>query len=108
MPANVEDAVINMAVDFPTYGHERAAKGLRKRGIILSGGGVRSIWLRNDLENFKKRLRALEAKVANDGIVLNDVQLAALKKAKNKREATGEIETMHLHRILTTWVISKA
>lgn len=73
VPANVEDAVINMAVDFPTYGHERAANGLRKRGIILSGGGVRSIWLRNDLENFKKRLRALEAKVANDGIVLNDV-----------------------------------
>jgi len=94
VPANVEDAVINMAVDFPAYGHERAANELRKRGIILSGGGVRSIWLRNDLENFKKRLRALEAKVANDGIVLNDVQLAALEKAKNKREATGEIETM--------------
>jgi hypothetical protein len=35
----------------------------------------------------------LEAKVANDGIVLNDVQLAALEKAKNKREATGEIVT---------------
>ena len=95
VPANVEDAVINMAVDFPAYGHERATNELRKRGIILSGGGVRSIWLRNDLENFKKRLRALEAKVANDGIVLNDVQLAALEKAKNKREATGEIETMH-------------
>ncbi len=61
--ANVEDAVINMAVDFPVYGHERDANGLRKRGIILSGGGVRSIWLRKDLENFKKRLRNLEAKV---------------------------------------------
>ena len=46
--ANVEDAVINMAVDFPAYRHERAANELRKRGIILSGGGVRSIWLRND------------------------------------------------------------
>jgi len=55
-----------------------------KRGIILSGGGVRSIWLRNDLENFKKRLRALEAKVANDGIVLNDVQLAALEKGNKQ------------------------
>lgn len=40
VPANVEDAVINMAVDFPAYGHERAANELRKRGIILSGGGV--------------------------------------------------------------------
>ena len=37
----------------------------------------------------------MEAKVANDGIVLNNLQLAALEKAKNKREATGEIETMH-------------
>ena len=52
-----------MAVDFPVYGHERDANELQKRGIILSGGGVRSIWLRKDLENFKKRLRTLEAKV---------------------------------------------
>jgi hypothetical protein len=95
VPANVEDAIINIAIDFPAYGHERAANELRKQGIIISGGGVRSVWLRNDLENFKKRLKALEVKVASDGIVLNDVQLAALEKAKNKREATGEIETMH-------------
>ena len=63
MPANVEDAVINMAVDFPVYGHEKNANELRKRGIILPGGGIRTMWLPNDLENFKKRLRNLEAKV---------------------------------------------
>lgn len=95
VPANIEDAVVNIAVEFPAFGQERTANELRKQGIIISGGGVRSVWIRHDLENFKKRLKALEAKVANDGIILTDMQLAALEKAKNKREATGEIETMH-------------
>lgn len=95
VPANIEDSIVNIAVEFPAYGQERTANELRKRGIIISGGGVRSVWLRNNLENFKKRLKALEAKVANDGIILSDAQLNALEKVKNKREATGEIETIH-------------
>ncbi|CEO17065.1 hypothetical protein RMONA_03340 [Rickettsia monacensis] len=95
MPANIEDAVVNIAVEFPAFGQERAANELRKSGIITSGGGVRSVWLRHDLESFKKRLKALETKVANDGIVLSDNQLAVLEKVKNQREASGEIETMH-------------
>lgn len=94
-PSSVEDAVVNIAVDFPAYGQERAANELRRSGVIISSGGVRSVWMRHDLESFKKRLKALEAKVANDGIILSDNQLAALEKAKNKREAIGEIETMH-------------
>jgi hypothetical protein len=93
--ANIEDAVVNIAVEYPAYGQERTANELRKRGIIISGGGVRSVWIRNDLENFSKRLKALEAKVANDGIILSENQLTPLEKVKNKREACGEIETMH-------------
>ena len=95
VPANIEDAVVNIAVEYPAYGQERTANELRKRGIIISGGGVRSVWIRHDLENFSKRLKALEAKVASDGIILSDNQLAAIEKVKNKREACGEIETMH-------------
>ncbi|CEO16759.1 hypothetical protein RMONA_01750 [Rickettsia monacensis] len=60
VPANIEDAVVNIAVEFPAFGQERAANELRKSGIIISGGGVRSVWLRHDLESFKKRLKALE------------------------------------------------
>nr|CDI29761.1 hypothetical protein RMONA_5595 [Rickettsia monacensis IrR/Munich] len=82
VPANIEDAVVNIAVEFPAFGQERAANELRKSGIIISGGGVRSVWLRHDLESFKKRLKALETKVANDGIVLSDNQLAVLEKVK--------------------------
>ena len=63
--------------------------------MFVSGSGVRSIWLRHNLENFKKRLAALEEKVANDGIILSDAQVAALEKKKHDDEACGEIETAH-------------
>jgi len=93
--ASVEKAAVEMAIDFPAYGQLRASNELKRVGIIVSPGGVRSIWLRNDLNNFKKRLMALEAKVAQDGILLTESQLQALEKQKSTKEAHGEIETHH-------------
>jgi len=92
---SVEQAVIAYAVDFPAHGQHRTSNELRKKGVFVSGSGVRSIWLRHDLENFKKRLKALEAKVARDGIQLTDEQIAALERKKHDDEACGEIETAH-------------
>lgn len=91
----IEDAVKTYAIDYPAHGQHRTSNELRKLGIFVSGSGVRSIWLRHDLENFKKRLKALEAKVASEGILLNDAQVAALEKKKDDDEACGEIETAH-------------
>lgn len=91
----VEEAVIAYAVDFPAHGQHRASNELRKRGTFVSGSGVRSIWVRHQLANFKDRLKALEAKVAAEGVILTETQVAALEKKKHDDEACGEIETVH-------------
>jgi hypothetical protein len=43
-----------MAYEFPAYGQYRVANQLRLQGIMVSGIGVRSIWLRHDLQSSKK------------------------------------------------------
>ena len=92
---HIELAVIDYAIQYPAYGQHRTSNELRKQDVFVSGSGVRSIWLRHNLENFKKRLKALEAKVAQDGIQLNDQQIAALERKHEDDIACGEIETAH-------------
>ena len=91
----IEQAVVKMAIESPAYGQLRVCNELKKQGILVSAGGVRSIWLRHDLNNLKKRLAALEAKMAQDGLVLTERQLAALEKQEASKEAYGEIDTAH-------------
>lgn len=90
-----EKAVMAYAIEYPAHGQVRTSNELRKQGVFVSASGVRSIWLRHDLENFKKRLKALEEKVASEGIILTEAQVTALEKKKNDDEACGEIETAH-------------
>ena len=91
----IEQAIIELAIENPALGQKRASNELHRRGVLVSSSGVRSVWLRNDLETFKKRLKALEAKSAQDGILLTEAQLKCLEKAKLEKEARGEIETEH-------------
>jgi len=91
----VEQAVTDFAVENPAYGPIRVVNELKKRAIILSPGGVRSIWIRHDLETFAKRLKALEAHSAKAGVILTEDQVRALERAKEEKEAHGEIETEH-------------
>ncbi len=91
----VEQAVIEFAFENPAYGQQRVSNTLKKRGIFVSPGGVRSIWLRHDLETFKKRLKGLEKRVAAEGLILTETQLQALEKKKIEQEIKGEIETHH-------------
>lgn len=92
----IEQAVIEMAVEQPAYGQVRVANELTKRGTFISPTGVRSVWLRNDLHTFQRRLKALEAKLGQEpGRVLTESQVQAMEKAKREKEAHGEIDTAH-------------
>jgi len=91
----IEEVVVQMGFEQPAFGQVRASNELKKKGIFISPAGVRCVWQRNDLETFAKRLKALESRVAQDGIILTEAQVIALERKQEKKEAHGEIETEH-------------
>ena len=91
----IEQAILAYALEQPAHGQVRVSNELRKRGTFISPSGVRSIWLRHGIANFKKRLLALEKHVAQTGAVLTEEQVVALERKREDDLACGEIETAH-------------
>jgi transposase InsO family protein len=91
----IEQAVRDFALEYPAHGQVRVSNELRKLGVFVSPSGVRSVWLRHNLQSRKLRLKALEAKVAKEGVVLTEAQVAAMERQRSTDEAHGQIETEH-------------
>ena len=110
---HIEQAVIEYAVEYPAHGQHRTSNELRKGGVFVSGSGVRSVWVRHDLANFKSRLKALEAKVAQDGIVLTEKHRWPPLRGRSMMMRLVVRLRQHIlatlaHKIHSTWAPSKA
>lgn len=92
---HVEKRVLEIALENPALGQVRVSNELRKEGIVLSPAGVRCVWLPHQMQTFALRLKALEKKVADEGLILTETQLVALEKKKERDACHGEIETAH-------------
>ncbi|MZG31610.1 MAG: IS481 family transposase [Nitrospinae bacterium] len=91
----IEQKVLDYSLEFPTQGQKRVANELKKQGIQISDGGIRSIWLRHNLQIASLRLKRLEKWAAENESILTESQVQALEQAKEEKEAHGEIETPH-------------
>jgi transposase InsO family protein len=95
VPLEIEEKVLEYSLQRPTHGQVRTANELRKQGVVISAGGVRSIWLRHKLQVKSLRLKRLERWAAENEGILTESQVQALEAAKEKEEAQGEVESPH-------------
>jgi hypothetical protein len=95
VPIEIEQKLLDYSLQFPTHGQTRTANELKIQGTIISAGGVRSIWVRHNLQVKSQRLKRLEAWAAENTNILTESQVKALEEAKEEQESYGEVESPH-------------
>ena len=76
----IEKAVLAHTLRHPTHGTQRVADEVMLRGLQVSSGGVRGVWMRNGLKTRHERLVRLEETVRRRKIKLTEEQIQALER----------------------------
>ena len=91
VPIEIEAAAVALAIEQLAWGQVRVSEALKRQGLSISPAGVRCVWQRHDLTSMKLRLKALEAKVAQDGILLTEAQIIALEKSQGREGSAWRV-----------------
>ena len=70
----IEKMILDYSLEFPTQGQRRVSNELKAKGIMVSDGGVRGIWLRHNLLRKSDRLKRLEKYSAESGKICSLAQ----------------------------------
>lgn len=82
--------MVGLAVEQPAWGQVRVADAVKERGMSISPFSVRCVWQRYGLANMKKRLKALEGKMAETGVILTGSRIATLKGLGRHNRCEGQ------------------
>jgi transposase InsO family protein len=78
--AEIEQADLEHALAHPCHGALRVEQELRLKGLQVSAGGIRGVWLRHDLLTKHERLLRLETAMAERKLELTDEQVRLLER----------------------------
>ncbi len=88
----IQKHILKLACEHPELGQKRVAERLSNQGMEVSQNGVRSVWLRYDLETHSKRLQALQAKCDQGELLITEKQMEAFRfLAQSLMDGTGEL-----------------
>ncbi len=90
----IEKEILDYSLEFPTHGCLRVSQQLALKGVNVSSGGVRGVWVRHKMETRHQRLLRLEEKLKNKKFKLNDDQIKLLERF-NPEFRERHIETKH-------------
>ena len=76
--AEIEQQILALCLEWPTWGAKRIAGELRLRGVNVSHSGVHGFWLRHNLTRIHQRLLRLETEAQKETVTLSDEQVRLL------------------------------
>jgi transposase InsO family protein len=78
--AEIEAAILDHSLEHPCHGATRVEQELRLKGVQVSSGGVRGVWMRHALLTKHERLLRLEKATAERKVELSDDQVRLLER----------------------------